>query len=83
MGTSANRRTFANRPALPLSCSMTPPAVFGLRGAGNCWPMGDYTKVSLDDIEDAAISGGFSEVQEARFPRRDLGAEQTGLPTCA
>jgi mannose-6-phosphate isomerase-like protein (cupin superfamily) len=41
--------------------------------------MGDYTKVSLNDIEDAAINGGFSEVQEARFPRRDLGAEQTGL----
>jgi mannose-6-phosphate isomerase-like protein (cupin superfamily) len=41
--------------------------------------MGDYTKVSLDDIEDAAINGGFSEVQAACFPHRDLGAEQTGL----
>lgn len=41
--------------------------------------MGDFTKVNLDDVDDAAIKGGFSEVQEARFPRRDLGAEQTGL----
>lgn len=41
--------------------------------------MSDYTKASLDGIEDMAIAGGFSEVQEARFPRGALDAEQTGL----
>ena len=41
--------------------------------------MSDYTKASLGGIEDMAIAGGFSEVQEARFPRSALDAEQTGL----
>jgi mannose-6-phosphate isomerase-like protein (cupin superfamily) len=41
--------------------------------------MHDYTKSSLDDIEDMAIKGGFSDVQEARFARGALDAQQTGL----
>ena len=38
-----------------------------------------YAKKNLRDVEDMAVPHGFSEVQEARFPRRDLGAEQTGM----
>jgi mannose-6-phosphate isomerase-like protein (cupin superfamily) len=39
----------------------------------------DYSKKNLRDVEDMAVQHGFSQTQEARFPRRDLGAEQTGL----
>ena len=38
-----------------------------------------YTKKNLRDVEDSAVKYGFAEMQEARFPRVDLGAEQTGL----
>jgi mannose-6-phosphate isomerase-like protein (cupin superfamily) len=38
-----------------------------------------YTKKNLRDVEDSAVRYGFGDVQEARFPRTDLGAEQTGL----
>ncbi len=38
-----------------------------------------YTKVNLRAVEDMAVKHGFSEHQEARFPRGDLGAEQTGI----
>jgi mannose-6-phosphate isomerase-like protein (cupin superfamily) len=38
-----------------------------------------YTTKNLRDVDDAAVKGGFSETQEARFARRDLGAESTGL----
>ncbi|MFL5829118.1 MAG: cupin domain-containing protein [Solirubrobacteraceae bacterium] len=38
-----------------------------------------YTKKNLQEIEDSAVKFGFSEAQEARFARRDLAAEQTGL----
>ena len=38
-----------------------------------------YAKRNLRDIEDAAARHGLSEMQEARFPAGDLGAEQTGL----
>ncbi|MBS1679350.1 MAG: hypothetical protein JST08_18395 [Actinobacteria bacterium] len=41
--------------------------------------MADYTHKSLNDVKDSAVAGGFSEQQEARFAREDLGAEQTGL----
>lgn len=41
--------------------------------------MSDYTIVSLREVEDQAPKFGFSEVQEARFPWRDLGAQATGL----
>jgi mannose-6-phosphate isomerase-like protein (cupin superfamily) len=30
-------------------------------------------------VDDSAVRFGLSEMQEARFPRGDLGAEQTGL----
>ena len=39
----------------------------------------DYTKLNLRDVEDMAVKHGFSEHQEARFPRRELGAERTGV----
>jgi mannose-6-phosphate isomerase-like protein (cupin superfamily) len=41
--------------------------------------MGSYTIRNLKESQDLAVEGGFSEMQEARFPWRDLDAEQTGL----
>jgi mannose-6-phosphate isomerase-like protein (cupin superfamily) len=38
-----------------------------------------YTKKNLRDVEDSAVRYGLSETQEARFARRDLAAEQTGV----
>ncbi len=38
-----------------------------------------YTIKNLHDVEDSAPKFGFSETQEARFPREDLGAETIGL----
>ena len=38
-----------------------------------------YAKKNLRSIEDSAAEHGLSETQEARFPRDDLGAEQTGI----
>ena len=38
-----------------------------------------YTIKNLREVEDVAPGGGFDKFQEARFARRDLGAEQTGL----
>jgi mannose-6-phosphate isomerase-like protein (cupin superfamily) len=42
-------------------------------------PVSDYEIKNLREVEDMAIKGGFSESQESRFPRSDLGAETTGL----
>lgn len=41
--------------------------------------MTDYTHKNLADVEDAAIEGGFSDSQEARFAGRDLGLETLGV----
>jgi uncharacterized cupin superfamily protein len=41
--------------------------------------VGDYTLRNLRDAEDLAVKGGFSESQEARFPRAELGLETLGL----
>jgi len=41
--------------------------------------MAAYTVVNLREVEDMAVKHGFDEVQEARFPWRDLDAESTGL----
>jgi uncharacterized cupin superfamily protein len=38
-----------------------------------------WSKVNLREIEDSAAKHGVSDSQEARFPREQLGAEQTGL----
>jgi mannose-6-phosphate isomerase-like protein (cupin superfamily) len=38
-----------------------------------------YTKKNLREVEDLAARAGLSENQEARFPRDDLKAEETGL----
>jgi mannose-6-phosphate isomerase-like protein (cupin superfamily) len=38
-----------------------------------------YTKKNLRDVEDSAVRFGLSDAQEARFARRDLAAEQTGV----
>jgi mannose-6-phosphate isomerase-like protein (cupin superfamily) len=38
-----------------------------------------YAKTNLRTVQDSAAEHGLSETQEARFPRMDLGAEQTGM----
>jgi mannose-6-phosphate isomerase-like protein (cupin superfamily) len=38
-----------------------------------------FTVKNLREAEDLALKHGFSETQEARFPRGDLDAETTGL----
>lgn len=38
-----------------------------------------FAKRNLRDVEDQAAKFGVSDSQEARFPREDLGAEQTGF----
>jgi mannose-6-phosphate isomerase-like protein (cupin superfamily) len=38
-----------------------------------------YSKKNLRQVEDSAPKHGFSEVGEARFPRTDLKAQDTGL----
>ncbi len=39
----------------------------------------DYTIKNLRDVEDQAPKFGFEEVQEARFPYRDLEAQTVGM----
>ena len=38
-----------------------------------------YDKVNLGDVTDQAAEHGFGELQEARFPREDVGTEASGL----
>ena len=38
-----------------------------------------YAKTNLRDVEDSAAQHGVGAVQEARFPRTELGAEQVGM----
>ena len=38
-----------------------------------------YTIKNLREVEDSAAKFGYSEMQESRFPREDLGAEEIGL----
>jgi uncharacterized cupin superfamily protein len=38
-----------------------------------------YAKKNLREVEDQALKHGLSNTQEARFPRADLSAEQTGI----
>jgi mannose-6-phosphate isomerase-like protein (cupin superfamily) len=38
-----------------------------------------YMKKNLRDIDDSAVKYGLSDTQEARFARRDLAAEETGV----
>ena len=38
-----------------------------------------YAKTNLREVEDSAAAHGVGESQEARFPRTELGAEQTGM----
>ena len=41
--------------------------------------MADYTHRNLHDVEDAAVKGGFSDSQEARFANDDLDLETLGV----
>ena len=41
--------------------------------------MAGYAKKNLHDVEDSAVKFGLSDTQEARFPRRELEMEQTGM----
>ena len=38
-----------------------------------------YDKVNLSAVTDAAAEHGLGELQEARFPREDVGTESTGF----
>ncbi|MEA2230348.1 MAG: hypothetical protein QOD83_164 [Solirubrobacteraceae bacterium] len=38
-----------------------------------------YTRKNLQDVEDQAIAFGIGEIQEARFPAKDVGAQSTGF----
>lgn len=38
-----------------------------------------YAKTNLREVEDSAAKHGVGAMQEARFPRSDLGAEQVGM----
>lgn len=38
-----------------------------------------YTLKKLTDVEDSAVDFGIAEIQEARFAKNDLDAEQTGV----
>jgi mannose-6-phosphate isomerase-like protein (cupin superfamily) len=38
-----------------------------------------YTRIKLTDVEDSAPKFGYGELQEARFARGDLDAQQTGV----
>jgi mannose-6-phosphate isomerase-like protein (cupin superfamily) len=38
-----------------------------------------FAKKNLRSVKDSAVEYGLSGTQEARFPRADLGAEQTGV----
>jgi uncharacterized cupin superfamily protein len=38
-----------------------------------------HAKKNLREVQDSAVEHGLTETQEARFPRADLGAEQTGF----
>jgi mannose-6-phosphate isomerase-like protein (cupin superfamily) len=38
-----------------------------------------FAKTNLREVEDQAAKHGLSDQQEARFPRAELGAEQTGM----
>ena len=38
-----------------------------------------YTRISLNDVEDAAVSNGLGHRWEARVAREPLGAQETGL----
>jgi quercetin dioxygenase-like cupin family protein len=40
---------------------------------------GTWTKLNLDDVEDAALANGFGDRWEARVARQARGAERTGL----
>ena len=40
---------------------------------------GSFTHMKLLDVKDSAAEFGYSDVQEARFARGDLEAEQTGV----
>jgi hypothetical protein len=37
-----------------------------------------YAKKKLRDVQDSALQHGFSAIQEARFPQRELGARADG-----
>jgi mannose-6-phosphate isomerase-like protein (cupin superfamily) len=41
--------------------------------------MSDYTKINLSEVKDLAPEYGMGDMGEARFARRQLGAEKIGL----
>jgi mannose-6-phosphate isomerase-like protein (cupin superfamily)/ABC-type transporter Mla MlaB component len=49
------------------------------RWSGKTSGMANYTLTNLTEVEDAAVKGGFSEHQEARFADEDLDLESLGV----
>ena len=41
--------------------------------------MSDYTKKNVSEVKDSAREFGIGEIQEARFPGKDLDAKETGV----
>lgn len=41
--------------------------------------MADYTKKNVSEINDSALEFGIGEIQEARFPAKDLDSKETGV----
>jgi len=41
--------------------------------------MPDYTKKNVSEIKDSAQEFGIGEIQEARFPAKDLNSKETGV----
>ena len=61
-----------------LPCDGSPGVSAGRRD-GKTSAMANYTLTNLSDVEDAAVQGGFSESQEARFANEDLDLETLGV----
>jgi mannose-6-phosphate isomerase-like protein (cupin superfamily)/ABC-type transporter Mla MlaB component len=49
------------------------------RRGGKTSSMANYTRTNLSEVDDAAVKGGFSENQEARFANEDLELETLGV----
>lgn len=60
---------------------MGPAAPIRIRGIADLFTIAHvgYSKKNLRDVQDMAVQYGLSKTQEARFPRADLSAEQTGM----
>lgn len=64
----------------PVTSAVEPESGAGSGGAGHPRDMANYTKLNLKhDVEDMAPKFGYAENVEARFARKPLGLEQSGV----